>query len=118
MPNPVPPEISERMRRVSLAGIRRLTDPERVQRTAKARATRDNILLDQVDPKRELPEDERAARFAEARRAHMTSLSRLGVAARRAKAAAAATSSIPASQCDTCGGVTPRVKATAARRAG
>lgn len=55
---------------------------------AKARAAFDQRFLDEVDPDRLLPDEERVRRAKYARRLFYARLSAAGVAARRRKAAA------------------------------
>lgn len=57
--------------------------------SAPARAKFDQRFVDQVDPDRLLPEDERACRVAAARRAYFLTLAAKSVDARRRKAEAA-----------------------------
>jgi hypothetical protein len=57
--------------------------PDRTARTAPARAAQLARYLDQVDPDRVLPEDERARQVELARRAWYAAIGRLGARANR-----------------------------------
>jgi hypothetical protein len=66
--------------------------PDRSARTAAARSAFDKRFLDQVDPDRVLPEDERNRRAASARKAYFARLTLKSIQARRVKKAAPSTS--------------------------
>jgi hypothetical protein len=53
--------------------------------TKKARAAFEQRFYDEVDPERELPEDERRRRAEHAMKAHMLALSRKSAKARKAR---------------------------------
>ena len=60
---------------------------DRTARTANARKAANDRFLDQVDPQRTLPPQERAKRAENARRAHMKRMARRSVQVRKRKKA-------------------------------
>jgi hypothetical protein len=79
---------TDRMREISRMGTRALHEKyDGRALTANARAAFNQKFLDLVDPERILPEAERHARVAEARRSYFAQIGRRGAAAQRARRA-------------------------------
>lgn len=82
------PDVSQAARLLSLSSWAKTKN--RTARTANARKAADQRFLDQVDPDRVLPPEERAHLANEARKNYYRELAAKGVAARRAKRGVAA----------------------------
>lgn len=87
---------AERRMRASIAADTRWAfEPDRVAATAPARNAAWERILDEVDPKKELPVDERHRRATSLRRARMRELAFKSAAARRARPVKATKVSTP-----------------------
>jgi hypothetical protein len=88
--NPVDPQAAQRSMNARLAALTRHAQSDAREATAPARAGLLKRFLDEVDPERVLPEDERARRAERARKVFYLRLAKKSAAARALRKSSAA----------------------------